>query len=218
MGIVAIAPQGGGRDLKAMNLPLAFLLLPLDSKTALYIALFGILIFSGLGLPVPEEITLLLGGYLAYLGFIKFWPTVYILIAGIIVADIFGYFLGRCAGEWISSKFLRFRAAALLHDKAEWYFKRHGEKLVLFSRPLIGVRVAVPMLAGHFRMNFVKFLLFDSMAAIPWTFILVSLSYYLGSGLDLITEIREIKHLIFILIWALIVIYAVRLVRSSKKD
>lgn len=205
-----------------MNLPLAFLLLPLDSRTALYIALFGILIFSGLGLPVPEEITLLVGGYLVYLGFIEFWPTVYILIAGIIIADIFGYFLGRYAGEWISSKFLRFRAAALLYEKTEWYFKRHGEKLVLFSRPLIGVRVAVPMLAGHFRMNFVKFLLFDILAAIPWTFLLVSLSYYLGSGLDLITEIREIKLFIFILVWVLVILYAARLVRKtgtpSEKD
>lgn len=199
-----------------MNLPLAFLLLPLDSKIALYIALFGILILSGLGLPVPEEITLLVGGYLTYLGFIEFWPTVYILVAGIIIADVFGYFLGRYAGEWISRKFLRFRAAALLHEKAEWYFKQHGEKLVLFSRPLIGVRVAVPMLAGHFHMSFLKFMLFDLMAAIPWTFILVSLSYYLGSGLDLITEVREIKHFIFIVIWAAIVIYAVRLIRRSN--
>lgn len=196
----------------------ALIFLPLDSKFALYFVLFGILVFSGLGLPVPEEITLLVGGYLVYLEFIKFWPTVYILIAGIIIGDIFGYFFGRYAGEWILRKFLRFRAAALLYERAEWYFKRHGEKLILFSRPLIGVRVAVPMLAGHFRMNFLKFILFDIMAAIPWTFILVSLSYYLGSGLDLITEVREIKHFIFIAIWAAIVIYAVRLIRRSNSS
>ncbi len=196
------------------ELPIAFIFLPLDSATALYAALFLILILSGLGLPVPEEITLLFGGYLAYLEFIHFWPTVYVLILGIVVADAAGYFLGRFAGDWVSQRISRIRHLSLLLEKAKFYFEKHGEKVVLFSRPLIGVRVAVPILAGHFKMNFVKFLLFDTMAAIPWTFFLVSISYYLGSGLDLVTGIKEVKHFIFILIWSAIVVYAVRLVRK----
>lgn len=195
---------------------LALILLPLDSATALYLVLFGILIFSGVGLPIPEEITLLLGGYLTYLEFIDFWIAVYVLIAGIVAADSWGYFLGRFAGDWVSQKISRVRYFSLLLEKAKWYFEKHGEKVVLFSRPLLGVRVAVPILAGHFKMNFAKFLLFDTIAAIPWTFLLVSISYYLGSGLDLITEVREIKHLVFVLVWAAIVIYAVRLVRKNN--
>lgn len=194
---------------------LAFILLPLDSATALYAVLFGILIFSGIGLPIPEEITLILGGYLAYLEFIKFWPAVFVLTAGILVADILGWFLGRFAGEWVTEKFLRFRIASALLEKAQWYFERHGEKMVLFSRPLLGVRVAVPILAGHFKMNLAKFLLLDTIAAVPWTLILISISYYLGSGLDLITEVREIKHFIFILLWIAVVIYAARFVRKN---
>ena len=176
----------------------AFILLPLDSALALYSALFAILILSGIGLPVPEEVTLLLAGYLAYLGFIGFWQTLYVLIAGVVTADMLGYFLGRFAGDWVSVKLSHFRTPTMVLAKAREYFDRHGEKVVLFSRPLIGIRVAVPILAGHFKMNFLKFLLFDVLAAIPWIFLLVSVSYYFGAGLDLLTEVREIKYAIFI--------------------
>lgn len=197
-----------------MDLPLAFIFLPLDSVTALYSALFLILILSGLGLPVPEEITLLFGGYLAYLEFVSFWPTVYVLILGILIADAAGYILGRFAGEWISKKFIRGGIFANLLEKARGYFEKHGEKIVLFSRPLVGVRVAVPMLAGHFKMNFFKFLVFDTLVAIPWTFLLVSVSYYLGSGLSLITEVKEIKHIMFGIFIALVAVLAVRFIRK----
>ena len=187
---------------------LAFILLPLDSAVALYTVLFMILVLSGIGLPVPEEITLLLGGYLAYLEFIKFWPAVYVLIAGIILGDMLGYFFGRFTGNKLSAIVKYFRMTAPLLDKTEFYFKKHGEKIVIFSRPLVGVRVIVPMLAGHFKMNLTKFLLYDFIAAVPWAFFLTSLSYYLGSGLDLITEIKEIKHVIFVLIGVAVLFYA----------
>lgn len=184
------------------------LILPLDHRSLLYLTLFLVLIFSGLGLPVPEEVTLLIGGYLAYLDFISFWPAVYILIAGIIAADVTGYFLGRFAGEKAENYFIRYARIAKFLERARAAFTRHGEKVVIFSRPLLGVRVAVPILAGHFRMNFLKFLIYDALAAIPWTFFLVSLSYYLGSGLELITKVKEIKHAGFAAVGIAILLYA----------
>lgn len=187
----------------------ALIFLPLESPLALYAVLFLILVLSGMGLPFPEEVTLFLGGYLSYLEFLRFWTTLWVLCAGILVADTLGYFLGRFAGRWIETHILSWsRHAITLLEKAKKYFNQHGENVVIFSRPLLGVRVAVPMLAGHFKMNFVKFLFYDAIAAIPWTFFLVSLSYYLGSGIDLITEVKEVKHAIFIFVGIGILLYA----------
>lgn len=186
-----------------------FLLLPLENIYFLYMAIFLLLVLSGFGLPVPEEVTLLFGGYLAHLEFVNFWPAVYVSILGIIVSDIAGYFLGRFWGEGIRRFFLgHWKRPNMVLEKAKKYFDRHGEKVVIFSRPLLGVRVAVPILAGHFRMNFIKFLIYDIFAAIPWSFFLISLSYYLGSSLNLITEVKEIKHTIFILLGVAIIVYA----------
>lgn len=193
----------------------ALILLPLNSRFALYLVLFGILIFSGLGLPVPEEATLILGGYLAYLQFIDFWGAFWVLSFGIVAADLMGYFLGRFAGDWVYGKVSHMRAASILFDSAKVYFEKHGEKMVLFTRPLVSLRVAIPIFAGHFRMNLVKFIIYDILGAIPWTFFLLYLSYYLGSGLELITEVREIKHIMFGIIISLVVVIAVRLIRRT---
>jgi len=195
----------------------ALLLLPLDSPLALCATLFLLLILSAVGLPLPEEIILILGGYLAYLQFLNYWVVSTVLFAGIIMGDMAGYWLGRTAGDWISQHILSHsRHATKILKKAKRYFDRHGEKVVLFTRPLLGIRVAIPMLAGHFRMNFAKFFLYDTIAAIPWTFALVTLSYYLGSGLDLILEAKEIKHYIYLTLGIIIILYAcVRIIKNS---
>ena len=71
--------------------------IPLESQTAIYTVLFSVLIISGFGVPIPEEATLLVGGYLVYLWILPFWPTIYILSIGIIIADTAGYLMGRFA-------------------------------------------------------------------------------------------------------------------------
>ena len=177
----------------------AFAWIPLESQTAIYTVLFFILIVSGFGVPFPEEVTLIIGGYLAYLEIIPFWPTIYILSTGIVIADAAGYLIGRLYGEKISGKISRSRYGNAILKKAKHLFEKHGEKMILFSRPFVGVRVIVPILAGHFRMNFIKFIMYDTVAAIPWVFLLVSVSYYFGAGLDLLTEVREIKYALFII-------------------
>lgn len=201
-----------------MTTLLAFVLLPIDSPSALYVLLFGVLVLSGVGLPVPEEVTLVFSGYLAYLEFISFWPAVYVLIAGIVAADVCGYLLGRHAGAFLARLITKWRPFAILFEKVSSLFERKGDKIVLFSRPFAGVRVAVPMFAGYTRMSFVKFLLLDLAAAVPWTLFLVSLSYYLGSGFDLLTGIREIKLVFFVVLGLAIIIFTgVRFVKGPKR-
>lgn len=200
-----------------MTTLLAFVLFPLDSPLALYAVLFAVLVLSGVGLPIPEEVTLVFGGYLAYLEFIDFWTAVYVLIAGIVAADIGGYLVGRFGSEYIARALARWRPLEALHQKVAALFARHGDKIVVMSRPLFVVRVAVPIFAGHVRMRFIKFLLLDIAAAVPWTLFLVSLSYYLGSGFDLLTEIREIKLTFFIIFGLAIILFtAVRFIKSGK--
>lgn len=177
------------------------------------------MILGGVGLPMPEEAVLLLGGYLTYLEFIDFWPAILVLIVGIILGDSAAYFLGRFIGNKFLPKITRFRQVAALFEKTGNYFDKYGDKIVLFSRPLVGVRSAILLLAGHHRVNFAKFLFFDIIATIPWTFLFIFLSHYLGTGLDLVTEIKEIKHTIYILLGGAIIFYAAfKFIRSNREE
>lgn len=201
-----------------MSYLIAIILWPIDSWWGLYAVLFGLMVLGGAGLPVPEEFTLLLGGFLAYLQFTAFWPTFLVLVASAVLGDSVAYFLGKTFGPVVLQKIGRFSAIADLIGKANKYFAKYGAKIILFSRPLIGVRPAILFLSGHYRINFAKFIFFDTLITIPWTFFLFFLSYHLGIGLDLLTEIKEIKHTIYILLGVAIFFYAVyRFVKDNNK-
>ena len=58
------------------------------SEHFIYGGLFLILFLSGLGLPIPEEITLLTGGFLINLGFIRFYPTLAAVFVGVLTGDM----------------------------------------------------------------------------------------------------------------------------------
>ena len=201
-----------------INVILPLIFFPIYSPVAPYLILFVILIISGLGLPVPEEATLILGGYLAYLGFLDYCAILYVLIAGIIAADLVGYVLGRFAGDFVFVRLFH-RSAYLRHllERGRHYADTHGEKVVILSRIFVGVRVAVPILMGHFRMNAAKFILYDLLATVPWTIAIVSLSYYLGSGFTLILQAGILRRILFIVFGAgIVAFFAVHYLRHKK--
>ncbi len=191
-------------------------LLPLDNPVALYGVLSALIYVSAFGLPIPEEVVLLLAGYLAYLGFTDLWTTVFVLSASIVIADLSGYILGRYAGNFLYEKILgRFEITREFLEKGKKYIDRFGEKVVLLTRPISGVRFVVPIMMGHFRMNVKKFLAYDLAAALPYTLILISLSYYLGSVFTLIAHIDIIKRIIGWSIVSIVVLWIV--LRYIKK-
>lgn len=188
-----------------------------EYPATIHALLFFILLFSGIGIGLlPEDVTLLLGGYLAYLGLIGFLPALVVLAIGILAADITGYLAGRLFGVWIEEHIVaRWRFMADMVEKVKKLFEKHGEKVVMISRPLFAVRVAIPIFAGRTRMDFRKFILYNALVSIPWTVLLVSVSYYLSATLDVFAEARQIKHYIFLgIILAAVAYTALRLIKS----
>lgn len=192
---------------------LAFLFI---HPSALYALFLILLAFGGTGISLPDEVVLIFLGHLAHLGFIDLRGTLIVAVLGLIMADIVGYLLGRFAGGLLVRVISRSRHAAALAKKTEELFMRHGDKIIVLSRPLISVRVAVPMFAGHTRMPFKKFLALDALAAIPWATGIVLASYFLGSQFDIIAEVRVAKHYFFVALGLAIIIYAgVRFIRNA---
>lgn len=184
--------------------------------SALYALFLILLAFGGTGISLPDEAVLIFFGYLAHLEFIDLRATLIIAAVGLITADVVGYLIGRFAGGLLISIVARSRHAAAIAKKAEELFTRHGDKIIVLSRPLISVRVAVPMFAGHLRMPLRKFLLLDALAAIPWVAGFVLASYFLGSQFDLIAEVRSAKHYFFAVLGLAIIAFAgVRFIRPT---
>ncbi|MDX2014525.1 MAG: DedA family protein [Myxococcaceae bacterium] len=160
-----------------------------------YLVVFGILFICGLGLPLPEDVSLILGGYLVHDGKARLDLMMATGYLGIIVGDSMIFFFGRRVGSKVGAKPTGFFARIVTPEKrarVEQLFKKHGEKIVMIARFLPGVRAVTYFTAGSVGMKWSRFALYDSIAALGSAPIFVYLGFRFGGELDqLISAIKR---------------------------
>lgn len=160
-----------------------------------YLVVFAILLACGLGLPLPEDVSLILGGFLVHQGRAELWAMMLTGYVGIIVGDSLIFYAGRRIGSKVGTKPGGFFARIVKPEKrarVEGLFKRHGEKIVMLARFMPGVRAVTYFTAGSVGMKYSHFVFFDSVAALGSAPIFVYLGYRFGGELDyLIDQIRK---------------------------
>ncbi len=128
-----------------------------------YMAMFGVLFLCGIGLPIPEEVTLIGSGVLVGFKIADFWITSLICVVAILIGDSIIFFTGRKLGRsFPDSWFIR----AINNKKVHRQFAKHGNKAVFFARFLAGVRIGVYAYAGQHGMRWPKFILLDLLGAL----------------------------------------------------
>ncbi len=132
-----------------------------------YAAMFGVLLLCGLGLPLPEEVTLIASGLAVGLGTANFWLASLCCVAGILAGDAFIFAMGRYHGRrFLASRLMRGILTERRQDRIHRLFARHGRKAVFFARFLAGVRIGVYAYAGQHGMGWLRFLLLDLLGAL----------------------------------------------------
>jgi membrane protein DedA with SNARE-associated domain len=155
-----------------------------------YGAVFGVLVACGLGLPLPEDISLILGGYLAYHGAASLPVMMFVGFAGILVGDTLIYVAGRRLGTRVGQRpgFFSRIVTPAKRARVEQLFARHGQKIVMVARFLPGVRAVTYFTAGSARMTYIRFILWDGLAALVSAPLFVYLGYRFGGELDWLVE------------------------------
>ena len=155
------------------------------SEHFIYTGLFLILFFSGLGLPIPEEITLLTGGLLIKLGFAHLYPTFAAVFVGVLTGDMAMYSIGRRWGRGIITH--RQMRKVFSEKRLEWvrqFFHDHGSKTIFIARFVSGFRVAAFLAAGTMGVKPGKFLFLDFLAALIAVPLLLCLGYFFGAHIE----------------------------------
>jgi membrane protein DedA with SNARE-associated domain len=141
--------------------------------------------------PIPSEVILPLGGYLAERGRLNpAWVLVAATLGSLVGAWIL-YGLGAALGEKRSSALLSRLPLVDEEDveKAIHWFERHGSWAVFFGRLMPGVRSLVSLPAGTARMNLAVFSLLTLLGSTLWNGLLV------GAGMALGTQWKTVeKH------------------------
>ena len=172
-----------------------------------YVAIFGVLTAAGLGVPISEDLTLLLGGGLAAHGITSYWPTLAAGYFGVIFGDClihrWGLRMGPLAYE---QKIVRRHLSIERQEKLRVHFARHGFLTIVVGRHTPVLRAPIFFLAGASQVPLWKFALADAVSAAITVPVVVTLGYYFGEHLD---EIRAIIHRVQ---WGLIAVVIVGVV------
>lgn len=154
-----------------------------------YFIIVGVLLVTGFGLPLPEDIPLIVAGYLCGTDYADIWimlPSVFLAIIG---ADAMVYGLGRRYGHHVPK--LPLLRRFLTEDRlarTEAMLHLHGGKFIFMARFLPGLRTAAFFTAGIFKIPYWKFLFYDGAAALISVPTIVLLAYYFANELDRVRE------------------------------
>jgi membrane protein DedA with SNARE-associated domain len=150
-----------------------------------YAGLLMVLILCGMGLPVPEDLALLAGGFLAYRGVTGYPQTLVIALIGVVAGDNSLFFLGRRFGTGLVS-YLTFRRPGSQQqvDRLRDFMHRHGHRAIFYARFLAGARALVYVTAGSLGIEFSRFLVYDLLGAVISVPIVVTIGYVFGPQIE----------------------------------
>lgn len=141
-----------------------------------------------LGLIVPGDILLALGGVYAARGQLR---LEWLILGGAIAAplsDTIGYWLGRKYGKSLLLRLPLLNRLGSKVDKARAYFGDHGGWTVALGRYATAAGAFVPFAAGMSGMPYPKFLLFELPSAIAFVVAVALLGYFFGQNLAFIED------------------------------
>lgn len=151
-----------------------------------YWAVFIGIAIENMGIPLPGETIVIVGGFLAGSGELNYWLVLSSAIAGAILGDNFGYWVGRFGGWQLLVKIGRvFGLQEQQLEQAKIRYSKNAVQAVFFGRFVTLLRIFAGPLAGITQMPYKQFLLCNSGGATVWATTIVSLSFFLGKVVSL---------------------------------
>ncbi|MBX7231940.1 MAG: DedA family protein [Bdellovibrionales bacterium] len=165
----------------------------LDGITA-YAAILGLLLISGLGVPLPEDITLIGSGILAAMGAISLPGAIIAGFIGVLLGDAFLFTLGRKYGRAVFD-LPGFRRVFTSHRiaLAEEKVLSNSQFICFTARFLPGLRAPIYLTAGVLGVRPTIFYLLDGLAALISVPLWVVLGWWFTLNVDVDTGLYYAK-------------------------
>lgn len=146
-----------------------------------YAAIFVLLIFGIVGLPVPDETLLTFSGYLIYRGNLSLPLAFASAAVGSASGMTISYLLGRVFGMKVLHRYGKYMHITPERvARAHAWFERIGHWALTFGYFIPGVRHLTAYAAGMSELEPHQFALFAYPGTILWVSAFLSLGYFLG--------------------------------------
>jgi membrane protein DedA with SNARE-associated domain len=162
-----------------------------------YLGIFLLLVLGDVGLPFPEDATLILSGFLIAQKVTKPLPTLLVVYSGLLLTDLSLYWVGKKYGRRVVEhkrfrRIISFERLSRLEEK----FKRWGIFVVFFGRHLLGLRAQIFLAAGVMRMPALKFFMADAASAILTIALMVGIGFWGGNSIQILQkDAKRIEHI-----------------------
>jgi membrane protein DedA with SNARE-associated domain len=155
------------------------------SPATVYYWIAGILLLCGLGLPIPEDMSLIAAGALAYKGVINVHTGFLVCLAAVLGGDTLAFLLGRFSGPRVlRSRLFRSFFTPRKQLRVRAYFRKYGSKVIFVGRFLPGLRFTIYFSAGILKVRPAIFFIYDSLAAILSVPLLVYAAWFFGNRIE----------------------------------
>ena len=170
-----------------------------------YLAVGSIFVLCGIGLPLPEEVILIIAGYTCFGDentepIANIAPMMASCAIGMAIGDLIPYQLGRLFGV----RLLRLRPLRILFTKQrlarfdDW-FRQRGDLVIFFARFLAGIRTVAFFTAGTMKMPLHRFMLLDGAGILLLVPPLTLAGLYFGETIDdVITWVKRAERSVLI--------------------
>lgn len=137
------------------------------------------------GLVVPGETVMLLGGAVAGQGAIDIYLLIAIAWFSAWLGDTTSFFLGRRLGrEFVLKHGPRVGISHERFEKVEDYFGRHGGKTIFIGRWISLVRAFAPFIAGSSGMGYRGFVPYSILGTGLWASLHILVGYFFSSAIE----------------------------------
>jgi membrane protein DedA with SNARE-associated domain len=186
-----------------------------------YLTIFLFVVLTGCGLPLPEEIAIVSAGVLSAVGQLHPLPAFGACLLGAVVGDAIMYAIGYHFGHNLIALHPKLGKwmGARQEPRYEQAILRHGFKVMLLSRFMVGVRGPVYLAAGVARIPFRRFLMWDLVCATLVVSLFFGVSYSFGDDIAKFLSDAERAFTLTVLAVVLVAaLYALRRYRRSLLD
>jgi membrane protein DedA with SNARE-associated domain len=184
-----------------------------------YAWLAGILLLCGLGLPIPEDISLIAAGYFSWKGVLYVHWAFLICFTAVFVGDTTAFFMGRMFGRRVLASALAqryFTPRRQLRVRA--YFRKFGSKVVLVGRFTPGLRFTIFFTAGTLHLRPTTFFVYDFIAAAFSVPVLVYSAWFFGGQIDhVVSYARRTEHGLIVAFIIAGAVFGIRAWRRHKR-
>src|SRR3954463_13197832 len=189
------------------------------TPTSVYSTLAGILLLCGLGLPVPEDISLIAAGYMAHIEVVNVHTVLVVCLGAVLGGDLLAFFVGSFFGpRLLESRLFKRVFSPRKQIRVRAYFRKYGSKVIFVGRFLPGLRFSIFFSAGTLGVRTATFLVYDTMAALLSVPTLIYLAWLFGENIDKVASwARRSEYGILFAVSAAVLLLALRAWRRSRR-